>query len=207
MPVKAIAFDLDGVLIDSCDWHKDALNLALQENGFPPIGPIEHKNVYNGLPTKTKLEILGIPVEKREQIEKDKQKHTEAMITRYCHHDEALVKMMWLLKQDGYKLTCVTNAITRTANLILRKLGVFPLLDTVVANEFGGSPKPSGDPYEYACKKLGCQASEVLVVEDSPKGVEAARRAGCRLLEVPARPALTYQKIKECVYNDQQFLF
>jgi len=205
--IQAIAFDLDGVLVDSCDWHRDALNIALVEAGYAEIDAIAHKNIYNGLPTRTKLEKLGIPQEFRKTIEDRKQFHTNTLIQKYCHHDEELVKIMWLLKLDGYQLACVTNCTPNGARLLLRKIGVLPFLDLLVANDFGGEPKPSPDPYVFCSKKLNLLSNSVLVVEDSYKGIEAAKRAGCRLLEVPARHGLTYQKIKECIYNDQQFLF
>lgn len=205
--IKAIAFDLDGVLVDACDWHKDALNLALRDFGQPEIDDLAHKNIYNALTTKTKLEKLGVPVDLRSQIEEKKQVYTRSLIEKYCHYDDALVKILWLLKQDGYKLSCVTNSSEDTAKMMLRKCGVLPLLDLVVTNTFGGLPKPNGDPYAYCAKKFDLQPNQVLAVEDSYKGIESARRAGCRLLEVASRHSVSYQKIKECVYNDQQFLF
>ena len=47
--VQAILFDLDGVLVDACDWHYLALNEALKGIGVAPISREDHVTTYNGL--------------------------------------------------------------------------------------------------------------------------------------------------------------
>ena len=56
--VRAILFDLDGVLVDARAWHYEALHQALAPFGFA-IPRREHDRVYDGLPTRRKLEILS----------------------------------------------------------------------------------------------------------------------------------------------------
>ena len=55
MNVKLVIFDMDGVLVDACDWHKGALNKALLELCNYQISEKDHYSIFNGLPTKTKL--------------------------------------------------------------------------------------------------------------------------------------------------------
>lgn len=55
--IKAVLFDMDGVLIDAREWHYDALNQALALFGFG-ITRQEHENYYDGLPTRVKLQRL-----------------------------------------------------------------------------------------------------------------------------------------------------
>ena len=56
--IKAILYDLDGVLVDATEWHYESLNLALEQvKGFK-IKRDEHIQTFNGLPTMRKLEIL-----------------------------------------------------------------------------------------------------------------------------------------------------
>jgi beta-phosphoglucomutase-like phosphatase (HAD superfamily) len=63
--IRAVLFDLDGVLVDATEWHYEALNRALRLFGFG-ITRYEHLAGYNGLPTRRKLEMLsvekGLPV-------------------------------------------------------------------------------------------------------------------------------------------------
>ena len=76
--IKLVIFDLDGVLIDSKEYHFEALNLALGEEY--KISREEHLSEYDGLPTLEKLKLLsknkGLPPNKFDQIWKDKQSHT-----------------------------------------------------------------------------------------------------------------------------------
>ena len=52
--IRAIVFDLDGVLIDATDWHYEALNRSLAMFGFS-ISRYDHLSSYNGLPTRRVL--------------------------------------------------------------------------------------------------------------------------------------------------------
>ena len=55
---KLVVFDLDGVLVDACEWHRIALNQALREVCNYEISLDEHYSTFNGIPTKVKLEKL-----------------------------------------------------------------------------------------------------------------------------------------------------
>ena len=76
--IKLVIFDLDGVLIDSKEYHYEALNLALGDQY--KISQEEHIRDYDGLPTSEKLRILserkGLSPSKFDQIWKDKQENT-----------------------------------------------------------------------------------------------------------------------------------
>ena len=82
---KAILFDLDGVLVDACEWHYIALNKALKSFNYPEITEFEHKNIFNGLPTLVKLKLLKINEELAKKINEKKQKITIDIINEQCH--------------------------------------------------------------------------------------------------------------------------
>ena len=68
MTIKAVIFDMDGVLIDARDWHYEALNRALRLFGME-ISRYDHLTTFDGLPTKRKLQMLtaarGLPAMRR----------------------------------------------------------------------------------------------------------------------------------------------
>ena len=66
--MKAILFDLDGVLVDACEWHYLSLNRALKEVVGFTINREDHNSTYNGLPTKVKLKILEVNEEQSKKI-------------------------------------------------------------------------------------------------------------------------------------------
>ena len=78
-PIKAVIFDMDGVLIDARDWHYEALNRALGLFGYQ-ISRFEHLVTYDGLPTRTKLRMLslerGLPEGLHSFIDEMKQSYT-----------------------------------------------------------------------------------------------------------------------------------
>jgi len=55
--IKAVIFDMDGVLIEAKDWHYEALNRALKVFGYA-ISRYDHLVTYDGLPTVMKLDML-----------------------------------------------------------------------------------------------------------------------------------------------------
>ena len=57
--VRSVLFDLDGVLVDACDWHYLSLNRALDEVVGFSISREDHISTYNGLPTKVNFVMLG----------------------------------------------------------------------------------------------------------------------------------------------------
>ena len=79
--IRAIVFDMDGVLIDAREWHYEALNQALGLLGFS-ISRFDHLSTYDGLPTRRKLEMLsmerGLPRALHDFINALKQEYTIA---------------------------------------------------------------------------------------------------------------------------------
>ena len=55
---KLVIFDLDGVLVDACEWHRIALNEALKKACDYEISLEDHYSTFNGIPTRVKLEKL-----------------------------------------------------------------------------------------------------------------------------------------------------
>lgn len=174
MEIKFVMFDLDGVLVDACDWHYDALNRALVEKGYLPISRQDHLSTYNGLPTKVKLKMLGIDDELSEEINNLKQKHTLDAIRSNAKKMQEKIELHSFLKQNGVKIACVTNSIEETATEMLKATGQFDYIDLLVSNEKVAKNKPYPDCYNYAIKIMDISPEYCLCVEDSPKGIESA---------------------------------
>lgn len=186
--IKAILFDLDGVLVDACEWHYQALNKSLYKNCNITISREDHINTFNGLPTNTKLEILekkGLIDKKQfKKIWKDKQSLTIDCIEENSSIDHQKIMLHEKLKSMGITIVCVTNSIRQTASLMLEKTGQIEYFKFIVTNEDVDNPKPSPECYEKARQKLSLEKEEILIVEDSDKGYEAAIKSGCNVLRV-----------------------
>jgi beta-phosphoglucomutase len=199
--IKLVIFDMDGVLVDACEWHRIALNEALQEICNYEISLEEHYNEFNGLPTRIKLNKLKekniIQSTCFEEIEKLKQQKTIDIINKMAFLRQEKIEMINFLKNKGMKIGCYTNSIRMTAKLMLEKTGVLDMLDCLVTNQDVKHPKPSPEGYLTCMSLLGCAPENTIIVEDSPKGLESARATGARIFEVKNPNEVTIKLFEE----------
>ena len=197
--IKAIFFDLDGVLVDACDWHSHSLNDALEVHKGFRISYEEPLDKYNGLPTSVKLDMLGVSEKEKESIWRMKQDRTLENIKMYGSTDKYKIRMLSQLREEGYKLVCVTNSIRETAIEMLRSTGQLELFDFIITNEDVENNKPHPDCYMLAMNRLGLAKQECLIVEDSPKGKQSAYASGAKVLEVEDVYDVTLDNIRRVI--------
>ena len=196
--IKAILFDLDGVLVAAKEWHYNALNHALNSIADAAIGRHEHLTTLNGWPTRRKLSWLvarkRISEDQIGEIEQEKQRATIRYIMAYCVPDKSKVRMCRQLAED-YQLGCVSNAVYRSVILMLERSDLLPHFKLVQGNE-GLEPKPDPAPYLLAMERMGVVAGECIAVEDHLKGVGSAEGAGIKCLHLQY-PDVTIERIQE----------
>lgn len=197
--IKAVLFDMDGVLIDAKDWHYDALNHALEPFGVS-IDRDAHLSTFDGLPTRKKLAILsqtrGLPSRLHEFINQLKQDCTLEITYARCrpvfNHRYALSR----LKQDGMKIAVCSNSVRQSVETMMRLAGLSEYLDLMLSNEDVANAKPDPEIYTTAIEKFGVRPDEVLILEDNEYGIQAARASGAHLLEVGGVDDVTYDAIQ-----------
>ena len=198
--IRAVLFDLDGVLVDACEWHRLSLNRALMDVAGFELSDDEHKTTFNGLPTKKKLELLitqnRVSPEEQDRIFQLKQKYTKDTILATAKNDTVKTDMLSYLKQMSIKVACVTNSITETATLMLETTGQYPYMDLLISNEQVRQPKPHGEGYIRAMVKFGTYPDETLIVEDSEVGLRAASSTGAHIYRVKDSYDVTLNNIK-----------
>jgi len=197
--IKAILYDLDGVLVDACDWHYHSLNRALKEVVNTTINRNDHMTTYNGLPTRSKLKLLNVFGDEAEEVWKKKQKYTIEVINEMAHNAPEKRRLHELTKMLGIKSCCVTNAIRETAELMLKKTGQLEYMEFVVSNEDVEDNKPSPECYMLAMTKLKLLPRECLIIEDSPKGIQSAEATGAHVLEVGNAKQVHCNSIKDAL--------
>jgi beta-phosphoglucomutase len=196
--IKAVIFDMDGVLIEAKDWHYEALNRALRLFGME-ISRYEHLTTFDGLPTKRKLQILStqnnLPVELHDFINDMKQRYTMEIVNAQCKprfiHEYALSK----LKANGYKLAVCSNSIRDTIEVMMRKAALAEYLEFIVSNQDVTKAKPDPEMYNKAIAQMGFSPNECLIVEDNENGIRAARASGAHVMEVDEVTDVTYANI------------
>jgi HAD superfamily hydrolase (TIGR01509 family) len=183
--IKAVLFDMDGVLIDARDWHYEALNQALSLFGME-ISRYDHIVTYDGLPTKRKLEMLslerGLPCELHDFINDIKQEFTFQLGYAKCkpsfNHQYALSN----LKALGYKMAACSNSVRKTMDVFFDRAAISEYFEFYISNEGVKEAKPNPEMYLTAMSRLGFKPSECLILEDNENGIKAARASGAHLL-------------------------
>ena len=196
--IKAILFDMDGVLIEAKDWHYEALNEALKLFGSE-ISLYDHLVTFDGLPTKDKLNMLTsvgkLPKELHPIINKMKQKHTMRMILNKCQplfaHQYALSK----LHSEGYKMAVCSNSIRKSVEVMIQQAGLDKYFEFYVSNEDVSRGKPDPEMYSKAMGKMNLKPEECLILEDNENGIKAAKASGGHLLKIGEITDVTYLNI------------
>jgi beta-phosphoglucomutase len=200
--IKAVLFDMDGVLIDAKEWHYQALNLALGLFGYE-INHHDHLTCFDGLPTRIKLTKLtlekGLPEGLHSFINEMKQQYTISLIRNLCrprfNHEYALSR----LKDEGYKTAICSNSVKLTIELMMEQAKLTNFFDLILSNEDVSKPKPDPEMYLKAFDRFGLSGDECLIVEDNENGVKAAKASGAHVMVVSTVEEVTYEAIRNRV--------
>ena len=203
--IKAVFFDLDGVLVEAKIIHYDALNEALPAEF--QISWKEHLSIYDGLKTNQKLEMLnerkGLPRSSFQQVWNKKQTITQEKLQTLKTSKE-LQKVFSFLTNEGIKIAVCSNSIRATVVTVLSKLGLIELVDLFISNEDVSNSKPHPEMYWKAMVQFNLNPSEVLIVEDSPHGLKAASNSGAHVLRVKTPADVTVENITSNIINPKK---
>lgn len=200
--IKAIVFDMDGVLIEAKDWHYEALNKALLLFGME-ISRYDHLVTYDGLPTKKKLEMLsterGLSKELHAFINDMKQLYTMEIVYAECkprfYHEYALSK----LRSEGYRMAVCSNSVRNTIEVMMQKAALENYLEFYISNQDVVHGKPDPEMYNKAIARMQIEPHECMIIEDNENGIAAARASGAHVMEVDTVDDVNYDNIKQHV--------
>jgi len=200
--IKAILFDMDGVLIEAKDWHYEALNQALSLFGME-ISRYDHQVTYDGLPTKKKLEMLsqerGLPRALHNFLNDIKQELTFQIGYTKCkplfNHQYALSH----LRASGYKMAACSNSVRRTMTTLFERAALTDYFEFYISNEDVKKAKPDPEMYLTAIHRLGLKPEECLILEDNENGIKAAKASGAHLMIIHEVNDVTLDNITRCI--------
>jgi HAD superfamily hydrolase (TIGR01509 family) len=183
--IKAVLFDMDGVLINAKDWHYEALNKALAIFGME-INRYDHLVTYDGLPTKKKLEMLtlerGLPRDLHSFISDMKQDFTFQIGYTNCKPTFNHQYTLSHLKAQGYRMAACSNSIRKTMDVLFERAALTNYFDFYLSNEDVKQSKPDPEMYITAINRLKLLPEECLILEDNENGIKAANASGAHLL-------------------------
>lgn len=207
--IQCIIFDIDGVLTETKELHYECLNSALFEISNYTISKETHLKEFDGLSTKDKINKLinkGVISESdRDKIFELKQKETFKYLRNKIQKNEKLIQLFSYLKdEEKIKIYIATNSIRRSTHIILSNLGILEYIDGYVCNEDIKNPKPHAEIYLTAIANAGVDPREVLIIEDSPNGLKAARKTGANILAVRNPQEVSLNLIKFHLHIDKK---
>jgi HAD superfamily hydrolase (TIGR01509 family) len=182
--LKAVLFDMDGVLLDSEEYICRAGIMMFKEKGFE-VSPEDFLE-FTGMGENRYLggvaEKNGIPFE----LEKDKARTYEIygeIVQGKLEPFEGVVAFIEKCRQRGLKLAVASSADPPKVNINLAEIGIpASTFDTVVTGLDIAHKKPAPDIFLKAAANLGERASDCLVIEDAVSGVAAGKAAGAKVL-------------------------
>lgn len=187
MSVKAIIFDLDGVLFDGVDLHFKSFNKALSNVDDKYIISSSDEHKFNGIPTRMKLKKLteerGLSSDFHQQVWEQKQRFFLESVSS-LDKDTQKIHLMSELKKLGYKIAVASNSIAATVKDVLARKGLVEYVDLYLSNDDVVHPKPNPEIYVECVKRLDVTPLECIIVEDSFVGKTAANASGCHVFPV-----------------------
>lgn len=184
--IQAIAFDLDGTLVDSAAGVALALNAALMNAGLPGfeqaavrdwIGDGPDALIQRALRASVLDGINGADLAWRLRRDFDEVTLQDPAAQGAPYPGTAdLLRAL----SDAYPLVVVTNKPTPLARAVLEAAGLLPYFSAVHGADTRAQRKPSPLLIEQAAQRLGLPTAELLMVGDGPADLRAARAAGCR---------------------------
>ncbi|HPG40117.1 MAG TPA: HAD family phosphatase [bacterium] len=186
---KGLIFDMDGVFVDT-----EPLQFENFRQVFAPLGihlPDDYMYHFVGEPTSKNLQDIardyGVELDRTEYV-KNLSENFHKIFAQ--HAPEALPgiwEIVYIAKTRNMKTALCTSSTLREMTFLFDKLlqknrtfsHVDEIFNAVVTSEQLINKKPHPEPYLTACRRLGLEPQECVVIEDSLPGIQSAKDAGC----------------------------
>ena len=192
--IKAVIFDMDGVMIDSEPLWEKAERILLARRGIDYNPTYRDKIV--GLNQKDSGRLLKETFNLPETIEELLSERIDLIVRIYEEELElvpGIKSFLRELKENGFLIAMASSSPLRVINLVLNKFSLNEFFSVVVSGESVEFGKPAPDIYLFTAGKLGAcpeqgrriEPSECVVIEDSINGVKSAKSAGMHCIAIP----------------------
>ena len=206
MTVKAVVFDMDGVLLDT-----ESVCFECWKRAGEQIGVYDSQEAYH-LCVGTNVNDTRLILHERYGAAFDADDFIER--TRVLFHVVESEKGLSLmphvrecldsLKAQGFRLAVASSTRSEAVHRQLGAAGIIGCFETITCGDTVEHSKPAPDIYLKACESLRLSPAECIAVEDSPNGVRAAVAAGMKCVMVPdqVQPTKEIRALATVVLHD-----
>lgn len=189
--IKAVIFDMDGLMVDSEALHVAAYNAVINPLGFN-LTEEENRQRYIGVgdPEVIKDLLLRHKMPITEEEFSSKKSLEYERLQANVKANPGLAELMRKLKDAGVKMAIASNSSLSNITQVVVNLGLEDLVYGYLSGEDVPSPKPAPDLFLLTAQKIGVDPSDCLVLEDSPVGIAAAKAAGMKAFAIPSKDTL-----------------
>lgn len=183
--IKGIVFDMDGVLVDTEGFYQRQRERFLRERGIP----FEEGQNFSGWNDQAVWEAIvpGDP-ELQQTLLAEHHEYYKTHPIPFAELADAQAKIVFsALKSKGLKTAIASSSEKKSILKMMEDVELNGLVDFVISGVECAAFKPDPDIYLQCLTALGLRPDEVIVIEDSPVGIAAARNAGLRVFALQPR--------------------
>ena len=185
--IKAVIFDLDGLLVDTELIAYQIYKDILEKFGYQ-FTKEEYAQDYSGKSMTVNvphvIETYQLPWTVEKGLE-EVLRAEERLLTYGVELKPGARELLAFLKENHYKIAMASSSIRDRALNILRENGILDYFGQFVFGKEVEKGKPYPDIFLKACEKLGERPEDCLVLEDSEAGIQAANAAGIPVICIP----------------------
>jgi sugar-phosphatase len=188
--IKAVIFDMDGLLIDSEPFWRRSHQVVLARHGYDVTE--DEVRAAAGKRTADQVAVWRERFGFHESLDPDMTDQiVDEVISSIHTHGEPMAgvdKLVRELHEHGMPLAVASSSSVRLIDVVLERLGIRQYMQAVHSGENEKRGKPHPDVFITTAKTLGVKPENCLVFEDSLNGVKAAKAAGMYCIAVPEEP-------------------
>lgn len=184
--IKAVIFDMDGVIIDSEPIHLEFAMELFKKLGFNMS--VEEYSKFVGTTSKYMWDTIKKKYNLENTIEELIEMERNGFFDFLSSPDKVIEPIAYIpellkaLHENNYKIALASSSPIRLIEFIMESLKIRKYFDELVTGDFVKRSKPEPDVFLYAADKLGVLPEECVVIEDSHNGVLAAKNAGMKCI-------------------------
>ena len=182
--IKAVIFDMDGLLADTETLHSNSTIKVFGEFDVTLTGAQYSDHwIRLGRTTPDFLQERSLDLDS-EKILSRKDKLYESLVQTELKAMPGAHGVLERLKPHA-RMSLASSSRRINVDLILGKLNMNEYFEHTIAYEDVRKPKPAPDPFILMAKKMGLEPNQCVVLEDAEKGIISAHAAGAKSIAVP----------------------